>query len=163
MEEEIDETVSSLDEKDDEESEEQKEEDRISYPCPPSNESNSPTHTLFNVPSFLPKDECHDNCYDPVDSFEISLFDELDACYSCGQDANMNYAYGDELAIVPYVKHEIVAIAPTHDSPIIFLNSPNYTISEKFALIKDYIDGLPFTVAHDDFDEYNMHVLAAPT
>ena len=50
MEEEIDETVSSLDEKDDEESEEQKEEDRISYPCPPSNESNSPTHTLSNVP-----------------------------------------------------------------------------------------------------------------
>ena len=37
MEEEIDETVSSLDEKDDEESEEQKEEERISYPCPPSN------------------------------------------------------------------------------------------------------------------------------
>ena len=43
------------------------------------------------------------------------------------------------------------------------MNSPNYTISEKFALIKDYIDGLPFTVAHDDFDECNMHVLAAPT
>ena len=41
MEEEIDETVSSLDEKDDDGSEEQKEEDRISYPCPPSNESNS--------------------------------------------------------------------------------------------------------------------------
>ena len=36
-------------------------------------------------------------------------------------------------------------------------------MSEKFALVKDYIDGLPFTVAHDDFDEYNMHVLAAPT
>ena len=70
--------------------------------------------------------------------FEISLFD--DACYACGQDANINDAYGDELAIVPYVKHEIVAIAPMHDSPIIFLNSPNYTISEKFVLIKDYID-----------------------
>ena len=41
MEEEIDETVSSLDEKDDEESEEQKEEERIDHPCPPSNESNS--------------------------------------------------------------------------------------------------------------------------
>ena len=64
-------------------------------------------------------DDCYDDCYDPIDSFEISLFD--DACYACGQDANMNYAYGDELAIVPYVKHEIVAIAPTHDSPIIFL------------------------------------------
>ena len=73
----------------------------------------------------------------------------------------MNYAYGDELAIVPYVKHEIVAIAPTHDSPIIFLNSPNYTISEKFAFIKDYIDGACSIIAHDDFDKYNMHVLAA--
>ena len=161
MEEEIDETVSSLDEKDDEESEEQKDEERIDHPCPPSNESNSSTHTLFNSPSCLPKDDCYDDCYDPYDSFEISLFD--DACYAYGQDANMNYAYGDELAIVPYVKHEIVAIAPTHDSPIIFLNSPNYTISEKFVLIKDYIDGLPFTIAHDDFDRYNMHVLAAPT
>ena len=140
MEEEIDETVSSLDEKDEEESEEQKEEERISYSCPPSNESNSSTHTLFNSPSCLPKDDCYDDCYDPVDSLEISLFD--DACYACGQDANMNYAYGDELAIVPYVKHEIIAIAPTHDSPIIFLNSPDYTISEKFAFIKDYIDGL---------------------
>ena len=123
--------------------------------------SNSSTHALFNSPSCLPKDDCYDDCYDPVDYLEISLFD--DACYACGQDANMNYAYGDELAIVPYVKHEIVAIAPTHYSPIIFLNSPDYTISEKFALIKDYIDGLPFTVAHDDFDRYNMHVLAAPT
>ena len=75
----------------------------------------------------------------------------------------MNYAYGDELAIVPYVKHEIVAISPMHDSPIIFLNSTDYTISEKFVLIKDYIDGLCFTITHDDFDEYNMHVLAAPT
>ena len=74
----------------------------------------------------------------------------------------MNYAYGDELAIVPYVKNEIVAIAPTHDSPIIFLNSPNYTISEKFALIKDYIDELRSTIAHNDFDRYNMHVLSAP-
>ena len=30
-------------------------------------------------------------------------------------------------------------------------------------LIKNYIDGLPFTIAHDDFDECNMHVLSAPT
>ena len=118
---------------------------------------------MFNVPSVLPKDEHYDDCYDPDDSFEISLFDELDACYACGQDANMNDAYGDEISIVPYVKNEIVAIAPTHDSPIIFLNSPNYTISGKFALIKDYIHGLRFATTHDDFDECNMHVLAAPT
>ena len=43
------------------------------------------------------------------------------------------------------------AIAPTHDSPIIFLNSPDYTISEKFALVKNYIDGLHFNTTHDDF------------
>ena len=30
-------------------------------------------------------------------------------------------------------------------------------------LIKDYIDGLAFIVAHDNFDEYNMYVLAART
>ena len=161
MEEEIDETVSTLDEKDEEENEEQKEEEQISYPCPPSNESNSSTHTFFNFPSFLPEYDCYDDCYDPVDSFEISLFD--DACYACGQDANMNYAYGDELAIVPYVELEIIAIAPAHDSRIIFLNSPHYTISEKFALIKDYIDGLHFTTTHDYFDRDNMHVLSAPT
>ena len=40
MEEEIDDIVNSLDEKDDEESEEQMNEERISYPCPPSNASN---------------------------------------------------------------------------------------------------------------------------
>ena len=97
MEEAIDETVSSLDEKNDEESEEQKEEERIDHPCPPSNESNSPTHTLFNFPSCLPKDDCYDDCNDPLNSFEISLSDELDACYACGQDAYMNYAYGDDL------------------------------------------------------------------
>ena len=44
--------------------------------------------------------------------FEISL-DEHDACYSCGHDANI---YEDEFAIVPYVKHEIIAIAPILDS-----------------------------------------------
>ena len=71
--------MSSVDEKNEQESEEQTEEECISYPFPPSNESNSSTHTLFNAPSFLPKDECYDNCYAPVDSFEISLFNELDA------------------------------------------------------------------------------------
>ena len=40
------------------------------------------------------------------------FFNEHDVCYSYGHDANINYAYKDEFAIVPYVKHEIVAIAP---------------------------------------------------
>ena len=49
---------------------------------------------------------------DSDDLIEISL-DEHDACYSCGHDANI---YEDEFAIVPYVKREIVAIAPILDS-----------------------------------------------
>ena len=50
--------------------------------------------------------------YDSDDLIEISL-DEHDACYSCDHDANI---YGDDFAKGPYVKHEIIAIAPTLDS-----------------------------------------------
>src|SRR4051812_17894822 len=118
MEEEISKTQSSLDEK--EESDEQKEEE-WSHPCLPSNESNSLTPTLYE-------------CYDPMDSFEISLFDEVDAFYTYGLDATMDDAYKDELAIVPYVNLEIVDVAPTLDCPII--------LPENFALIKAQCDGL---------------------
>src|SRR4051812_15836594 len=104
MEEEIVETESCLDKKE-KESDEQKEKEWI-HPCLPSNESNSLTLTLYE-------------CYDPMDSFEMSLFDEVDAFYTCGHDAIMNDVYGDELSIVTHVKHEIVAISPTLDFPII--------------------------------------------
>ncbi|KAK1661541.1 hypothetical protein QYE76_049700 [Lolium multiflorum] len=66
-EEEIDELESSLDEKE-EESDEQKEEEWISYPCQPSNESNSLSLTLFDCPPCLPEEV---ECYVPVDSLEI--------------------------------------------------------------------------------------------
>src|SRR3954468_19822441 len=130
MEEEIAETGSSLDEKE-EESEDQKEEE-WSHPYLPSNESNSLNLTLYE-------------CYDPIDSFELSLFDEVDAFYAFSQDATIDDAYEDELSIVPYVKHEIVAIAPKLDCPIILLKSP--TIPENFALIKAQCDGLH--LSHD--------------
>src|SRR4051812_8950460 len=120
MEEEIAETESSLDEKE-EESDKQKEEE-WSHPCLPPNESNSFTPTLYE-------------CYDPMDSFEISLFDEVDAFYTFGHDVTMDDAYEDELAIVPHVKDKIVAIAPTLNCPIILLKSPTH-IPENFALIK---------------------------
>src|ERR1043165_6738074 len=85
--EEIAETESSLDEKE-EESDEQKEEEWNSYRPLPTNESNSLTLTLYNCPPCLPKeDECYIDCYNPIESFEISLFDEIDAC---GHDAPMN-------------------------------------------------------------------------
>ncbi|KAK1650096.1 hypothetical protein QYE76_067901 [Lolium multiflorum] len=66
-EEEIDEPESSLDEKE-EESDEQKEEEWISYPCQPSNESNSLSLTLFDCPPCLPEEV---ECYVHVDSLEI--------------------------------------------------------------------------------------------
>src|SRR4051812_46103777 len=124
IEEEITEPESSLDEEE-EESDEQKEEE-WSHPCLPSNESNSLTLTLYEY-------------YDPMDSFEISLFDEVDAFYAYGRDATMDDAYGDELAIVPHVKHEIFAIAPTLECPIILLKSPT---PENFPLIKAQCDRL---------------------
>ena len=85
LEEEIAKTESSLYEKD--ESGERKEEE-WSHPCLPSNESNSLTLTLYVCPPCLPKeDECYIYYYDPMDSFEISVFDEI---YACGHDAPMN-------------------------------------------------------------------------
>src|SRR3954447_1156592 len=67
VEEEVAEPKSSLNENE-EESDEQKEEEWISYPCLPSNESNSLSLTLFDCPPCLPKD---DKCYVPEDSLEI--------------------------------------------------------------------------------------------
>ena len=73
-------------------------------------------------------------------SLDTSLSDDFDTCFVDGHDATMDDAYKDELAIVPYVKYEIVAIAPTLDCPIILLKSP--TIPEDFALIKAQCDVL---------------------
>ena len=72
MKEEIVETGSSLDDNE-EENDEQEEEERSSYPSLPSNESNSLTHILFDCPPCSPKEI---ECYDPIDSFETSLFDK---------------------------------------------------------------------------------------
>src|SRR3954471_19777556 len=143
MEEEIAKTESSLDENE-EESNKQNEEE-WSHPCLPSNESNSLTLTLYE-------------CYDPMDSFEISFFDEVDAFYTCGHDAIKNDAYGDELAIVPHVKHEIVAIAPTLDCPIILLKSPTH-IPDNFVLIKAQCDGLHLSYDPKNRVENNIRVL----
>ena len=67
VEEETAEPESPLDEKE-EESDEQKEEEWISYPCLPSNESNSLSLTLFDCPPSLSKE---DECYVPMDSLAI--------------------------------------------------------------------------------------------
>src|SRR3954463_4700521 len=92
-----------------------------------------------------------------LDSFETSLFDEVDAFYTCGHGAIMNDAYRYELAIVPHVKHEIVSIAPTLDCHIILLKSP--TIPENFALIKAQCDGLHLSYDPQNRVDNNTRVL----
>ena len=59
----------------------------------------------------------------------------------------MDDGYGDELAIVPYVKHDIVAIAHTLDCPIILLKSPT---PENFTLIKAQFDRLHLSYVPKD-------------
>ena len=77
VEEEIAEPESSLDEKE-KESDEQKEEEWISYPCLPSNESNSLPLTLLDHPPSISKE---DECYVHVDSLEIFPMNK-----TCGND-----------------------------------------------------------------------------
>src|SRR3954466_8827655 len=91
-----------------------------------------------------------------MDSFEISFFDEVDAFYTFGQDATMDDAYEDELAIVPYVKHEIFAIAPTLDFPIILFKSPT---PENCTLIKAQCDGMHLSYVPKNRVENNTGVL----
>src|ERR1041385_6931258 len=69
----------------------------------------------------------------------------------------MDDAYKDELAIVPYVKHEIFAIAPTLDCPIILFKSP---IPESFVLIKRQCDGLHLSYDPKDRVENYTRALA---
>src|SRR3954466_12921774 len=162
MEEEIAETESSLDENE-EESDKQKEEE-WSHPCLPSSESNSLTLTLYE-------------CYDPMDSFEISLFDEVDAVYTYGLDATMDDAYKDGLSIVPYVKHEIVAIAPTLECDGLHLSyHPKNRVENNTRVLvgheqHDLCDSYILDVVHDATENYfergmfgcrNFHVTKTP-
>src|SRR4051812_23277391 len=160
MEEEISKTQSSLDEK--EESDEQKEEE-WSHPCLPSNESNSLNLNLYE-------------CYDPMDSFEISLFDEVDAFYTYGLDATMDDAYKDELSIVPYVKHEIVVVAPTLECDGLHLSyHPKNRVEKNTCVLvgheqHDLCDSYILDVVHDATENYfergkfgrNFHVTKTP-
>src|ERR1043165_1703831 len=103
-------------------------------------------------------DCCDEESYDSEDSLDTSLSDDFDTCFVDGHVATMDDAYRDELAIVPYVKHEIVAIAPTLDFPIILLKSPTH-IPENFALIKAQCDGLHLSYHTKNRVENNTRVL----
>src|SRR3954468_8540005 len=101
---------------------------------------------------------CYDEeSYDSEDSLDTSLSDDFDTCFVDGHDATMDDSYKDELAIVPYVKHEIITVAPTLDFPIILLKYP--TIPENFALIKAQCDGLHLSYHPKNRVEKNTRVL----
>src|SRR4051812_18931830 len=103
--------------------------------------------------------DCYDEeSYDSKDSLDTSLSEDLDTCCVFGQGATLDDAYRDELAIVPYVKHEIVAIAPTLDCPIILLKSPTH-ILENYSLIKAQCDGLHLSYDPKNRVENNTRVL----
>src|SRR3954465_13122964 len=95
--------------------------------------------------------------HDSEDSLEISLSENFDTFFVDGNDATMDDADKNELSIVPYVKHEIVAIAPTLDCPIILLKSPN---PENFSLIKAQCDGLHLSYNPKDRVKNYTRVLA---
>src|SRR4051812_28919014 len=99
---------------------------------------------------------CDEESHDSEDSLDTFLSEHIDTCFVDGHDANMDYACEDELAIVPYVKHEIVAIAPTLDFPIILLKSPT---PKNFPIIKAQCDRLHLSYVPKDRVENNTRVL----
>src|SRR4051812_25994121 len=123
--------------------------------------SNSYIEDLKNK-MFASQEEANDcieeESHDSEDSLEISLSEIFDTCFVDGQDATMDDADKNELSIVPYVKHEIVSIAPTLDFPIILLKSPTH-ISENCALIKAQCDGLHLSYDPKDRVENYTRVL----
>ena len=153
-EEEIAETVISLDEKE-EESEEQKED-------LPSNDSNSSTLTLLNCPPCLPKEE---ECYivECHDSFEISSFDKFYVTSSLTQENEIseikqwlpNAIYDNALDDGPILPNDIyytTIVKSGFNNPTVFELNINYVFvdHEKHALCESYI----VEFVHDATESY---------
>ena len=82
-----------------------KKEEMSIYSCSPSNGSNSSNLTLFDCPPCLPKE---DECYVPMDSLEISLFDKTDTCCAYGYDVPMNETCENNYATVIFINLMII-------------------------------------------------------
>src|SRR4051812_5455106 len=95
-----------------------------------------------------------------MDSFEISLFDEVDAFYTYGLDATMDDAYKYELSIVSYVKHAIIAIAPTLECDGLHLSyHPKNRVENNTRVLvgheqHDLCDSYILDVVHDATENY---------
>src|SRR3954470_5916319 len=106
------------------------------------------------------EDECYIDCYDPIESFEISLFDEID---SCDHDSPKNDTCKDDVSTVIYdnpcyfdKSYENPLFLPTMDvlnDDEVFLESIyDYVLvdHEKHALCDGYI----FEFVHDATENY---------
>src|SRR3954467_14835057 len=122
-------------------------------------------------------DCCDEDSYDSEDSLDTSLSDDFDTCFVDGHDATMDDAYKDEIAIVPYVKHEIVAIAPTLECDGLHLSyHPKNRVENNTCVLvgheqHDLCDIYILDVVHDATENYfergkfgcrNFHVTKTP-
>ena len=96
------------------------------------------------------EDECHiDECDDPIDSFEMSLIDEISCCDTCAHDTTMNETCKNDFATIIYDNPLTIYM---HDDEEICLQNlyDNALDHDKHALCGSYV--LEF--AHDATENY---------
>ena len=70
------------------------------------------------------EDECHiDECDDPIDSFEISLFDKIAACDTCAHDTTMNETCKNDFSTIIYDNPLLITNIYMHDDEEICLQN----------------------------------------
>jgi hypothetical protein len=116
------------------------------------------------------EDECHiDECDDPIDSFEMSLFDEIAACDTCAHDTTMNETCKNDFATIIYDNPLFIPTIYMHDDEEICLQNlyDNALDHDKHALCDSYV----VEFVHDATENYyergkygcrNFHVTKTP-
>ena len=116
------------------------------------------------------EDECHiDECDDPIDSFEMSLFDEIAACDTCAHDTTMNETCKNDFATIIYDNPLFIPTIYMHDDEEICLQNlyENALDHNKHALCDSYV----VEFVHDATENYyergkygcrNFHVTKTP-
>ena len=64
-----------------------------------------------------------DECDDPIDSFEMSLFDEIAACDTCAHDTTMNETCKNDFATIIYDNPLFIPTIYMHDNEEICLQN----------------------------------------
>ena len=113
-------------------------------PSPPMDEGNT---KFFVDDKLCSYDSDNEEEYQPMPNENIINNDEeygLDMLYDNALD-DCPMLIDNPLCLEVEDKNDIIAACDgtlTHESPTLFLNSPNYTIEEKFAYVEKYLCGL---------------------